>query len=488
MRTRGVSQIDPMGSFSRMASASSSFRVRIFSDAVRAILKFGGEVLRSRFGHVLRRVSALGLVAGALTLCAAEPASVTARALARDALADYESKDLRGFLTKMEAAVALRPDYPRLLVNLAAAQAVNGQPETAVATLKQLAALGVHSPVDKSEDFIALRGRDDFKAVCAQLTANLLPIGAGEIAFTLPGMTGLIEGIAWREKTGEFYFGDVHNRCVWVRGGDGKVRRFSEENDELTGVFGLVVDEASGTIWAATSAVPGMRGYTPEQDGDGGLAELDLATGHVRRILRVPKDRKQHVIGDLALSPDGSVLLPDSVASVLWRLAPGGAALENFMESEEFISLQGVSIAPDGKTALVSDYANGLLAVDLVARSVQRVPTPANTTLLGIDGLVRAPDGSVIAIQSGVRPIRILRLTVENGGEAVSQVTVLESAHAAMAEPGLGCIANGDLVFISTAGWSRFENTDNQPTAPRLVPIFRTKLAPPAKPTSPAKR
>jgi hypothetical protein len=45
-----------------------------------------------------------------------------------------------------------------------------------------------------------------------------------------------------------------------------------------------------------------------------------------------------------------------------------------------------------------------------------------------------------------------------------------------MAEPALGCIADGAFVFIGNAGWSRFEDPDPKPTAPRPVPIFRTKL------------
>ena len=77
--------------------------------------------------------------------------------------------------------------------------------------------------------FAALRPRKEFQAVVKKLAANLYPKGSGEVAFTLRDVTGLIEGIAWREKTGEFYFGDVNGRAVWVRGKDGSLRRFTPE-------------------------------------------------------------------------------------------------------------------------------------------------------------------------------------------------------------------------------------------------------------------
>jgi hypothetical protein len=407
---------------------------------------------------------------------AAEPAVVTARTLAREALAAHDAKDEKTFLAKMTAAVALRPDYPHLLVNLAEAQTANDQPEAAVATLGRLADLGAHSPVDKDEQLAALRDRKDFQALLVRINANLQPVGEHEIAFTLPGMTGLIDGIAWREKTKEYLFGDVHLRAVWLRAADGTVRRFSEPDDTLPGVFGLAVDEDHGALWAATSTVSAMPGYTPEQDGAAGIAELDLDSGKLRRVARVPADGQAHVLGHVALAPDGAVFATDSVAGVLWRLARDAKEPERFLESDEFVSLQGLVFSPDGKSLFLSDHANGLLRVDLAQRSIRRLDTPPNTTLIGIDGLALAPNGDLLAVQNGLHPIRILRLAVDATGDSVTDVKVLESAHPNMAEPALGCVVGDSFVFIGNAGWSRFEDPDPKPTAPRPVPIFRTKL------------
>jgi sugar lactone lactonase YvrE len=417
--------------------------------------------------------------------------TVQAQQLAREATAAAEAQDYPKYLEKMQAAVALRPDYPRLLVNLAAAQALNDQPEEAVATLAKLAALGVHSPVEKNKAFAALRERKDFKDVVKKLAANLQNfIGEGEIAFQVPGMTGLIEGIAWREKTGQFFFGDVHHRCVWVRRAPEakdakssapiKVERFTHEGDDLFGVFGLVVDEDRGTLWAATSAVTAMEGYDDTtQHGAAGVADIDLYTGAVRRVARVTDDGRPHVIGDLALGPDGTLWLPDSGATVLWRLAPGAKEPEAFVESDEFTSLQGAVVRPDNSAVIVADYGGGLLRVDLRTRAVRPLEPPPNTTLLGIDGLVLAPTGELIAVQNGVRPNRVLRIRLDIADEAIERVEVLEAAHLNMVAPSLGCIAaGGNFFFVGNANWEHFDEPGATATAPRPVPIFRTKLAP----------
>ncbi len=431
----------------------------------------------------LRRPLAI-LVAVVLSVArvrAAEPpAAAEAMRLAREATDAAEAKDFPAYLAKMEAAAALRPDFPRILTNLAAAQLANDRADDALATLGRLAALGVHSPVEKSDEFAAMRDRKEFQDVVAKLAKNVEGIGEADIAFTVPEMTGVIEGIAWREKTGCFFFGDVHNRAVWLRTQDKKVRRFSAEDDTVFGVFGLAVDEERGALWGATSAVPAMNGYTNELDSAAGLTEFDLETGALRRVVRLPAlhDHQTHVLGDLAVAADGGIFLPDSGAPQLWWLPPRAEALEVFAESAEFMSLQGVVVAPEMNCLLVSDYANGLLRVDLATRAVKRVESPPDTTLIGIDGLVRAPNGDLIAIQNGLKPARVLRLALDTSGEAVTTVTVLESAHLNMPAPALGCIAlGGDLFFIGNAGWSRFEGDDIKPTAPRPVPIFKTKLA-----------
>jgi hypothetical protein len=76
----------------------------------------------------------------------------------------------------------------------------------------------------------------------------------------------------------------------------------------------------------------------------------------------------------------------------------------------------------------------------------------------------------------------VLGLEIDPAAESITDVAVLESGHLAMGAPSLGCIATGgDFYFIGNAGWSRFGDSDAEPTSPRQVPIFRTKVAKPGK-------
>lgn len=426
--------------------------------------------------------------AGALILPAAVradgAAAVQAMQKARAAAEHMAARDPAAAVDQLEAAVSLRPDFPQLHLDLAAARLAAGQDASALDALGQYAAFGLFSPVERAAEFAALRARSDFQAIVKRIAAHQQARGTGEVVFSLREVTGLIEAIAWRQGTGQFLFGDVNARTIWVREAAGTLRRLVADEEALWGVFGLAVDEAAGVVWAATSAVPEMRGFTPDLAGQAALAEIELDSGSVRRVLPVPRpagSEAPHRLTDLALGDDGTVWVLDGGMPILWRLRPGGANLERAVESDEFFALQGLAVLPSG-TLLLSDQVNGLVQVDPVRGQARWLPPPADTTLGDLHSLTVAPDGRVLALQSGVRPNRVLALELEAEGTAIARVEVIEAGHIAMGAPSQGCLgADGDYYFIGFAGWSRFAAGDGAPTAPRLLPIFRTKLPKPRK-------
>jgi len=431
-------------------------------------------------GATVRAVG-LNLAAAFLigAVCAAEPTSFErAMQLAGEGIAAADGGNAATYEAKLEEAVALRPDMPRLLAHLAEAQLRNDRASDAAQTLARLAAMGLANPIDEPDDLARLRAQNGFAELAKQFSANGRAVGKGEMAFALRDMTGLIEGIAWNAAPGEFYFGDVHARAVWARTVAGKVRRLTPESDDLLGVFGLTSDAERGALWAATAAVPAMRGYAPELQGTAALVEIDVASGAVRRAFPVPVGaggNARHVLGHVALASDGAVLALDRGEPALWRLAPGSDTLERWVVSPEFVSPRGLAVLGP-EAAVVSDRLNGLIFVDLAARDARVLAPPADTTLVGIEGLVIAADGSVIALQGDTRPTRVLRIELENGGAGVARVTVLESAHLTLAAPGHGCAGpGGEIYFVGNGGWSRFDADDGKPTEPRPVPVFKTR-------------
>jgi hypothetical protein len=314
-------------------------------------------------------------------------------------------------------------------------------------------------------------------AVHASVAAQVATPPAGplaEPAFVLPAMTGLVEGIGFRPKTKGYYFGDVHRRCVWLRSADGQVTRFSPPDDRLLGIFRVAVDEGRGALWASMGALEQMEGFAEPRKGAGGLAEFDLATGKVRRVVLAPVDGAPHLIGDFVQLADGTIYATDTTSPVIWRLAPGAAALEPFVTGG-FKSLQGITLTADGRGLFVTDYRVGVLHVDLATKAARALTAPAGADLRGLDTLLRTPDGALVAIFNPTPRQRVLRLSVDAGATAITGVEVL-AADPAMPDATLGTLVGDDLVFIADGGWTRFE-PGKVDASPRPVPVLKVRWA-----------
>jgi sugar lactone lactonase YvrE len=391
-----------------------------------------------------------------------------------EALAAYARRDYAAALAATEAALALRPDSPRYLRQLAALSALTGNASAAIACLERIAALGVSADVERDRDFALLQGTPEFRRVLAVLAANRAPQGAVEALAELPGRTGLVEGIACRERTGDIFLGDVHHRCVWRRDATGRVERFSAEDEELLGVFGLALDESRGLLWAATAAVPEMDGFTSELAGQAALAAFSLATSELVRVVHVPVDGRPHGLGDLTVAPDGTVYTTDSKSPLIWKLAPGAEELQVVADAPIFSSLQGLVL--DDRILLVADHDNGLFTVALDSGDIRAVPPPPGATLVGLDGLVAIP-GGVVAVQNGVEPQRLLRLSFAPGFSVLTRLQVLAAGQPQLSDLALVTLVKDRPTVIAGAGWDGYDPARTKSPPVHTVRLFQAPLS-----------
>jgi hypothetical protein len=182
----------------------------------------------------------------------------------------------------------------------------------------------------------------------------------------------------------------------------------------------------------------------------------------------VPADGRKHLLGDFVIATDGSLYATDSVSPVIWRLPPGGTALEPWLESDDFLSLQGIAFSQDGGSLYVADYANGIWHIDPATKKNSLLTAPANATFFGIDGLYTVP-GGLIAVQNGVNPQRVFR--VEPATSGASPARILASGQTAMTDLGLGQVFNGRFHFVANSGWALFDPPPVTAPDPRSVMI-----------------
>ena len=365
----------------------------------------------------------------------------------RAATAAYRIKSNAEFLQQMEIANRNRPNHPRLIYNLATAYALNGRTDESLDSLERLTKMGLSYAFEKNEDLGSVREHARFKGILSAAAANRNPVNVSTPAFRLSDRSLIAESVGYDPRSKQFFVGSVHQRKILSIDPSG--REFSSAADGLYAVMGIKVDSDRGILWAATSAVPQMRGYSEADKGRSGVFKYDLTTRKLLGKYMLPAG-EQHTIGDVWIDKLGKVFATDSASPNIYRIDDSQNAIIPFIASDLFVSLQGLTGGATANEMYVADYSKGLFRIDMATKVVTQLKPDVNVTLLGIDGLY-FHEGRLIAIQNGVAPTRVVAFSVE--GDRVASTTVLEANHPDFLEPTLGVVSGDDLYYIANSQW-----------------------------------
>jgi sugar lactone lactonase YvrE len=373
------------------------------------------------------------------------------RELENKAVVNYKAAEYPAYLANLQQASELRPNHPRLLYNLAGAYALNGKTDESLALINRIIAMGLYFPFEKDDDFKSL-GPDLMKQTMALAGKNKNPLNASTRAFTLPDKEFIPEGVAYDPVSERFFVGSIHKGKIVSIDKKGTVRDFSSANDGLWSVSGMKVDAKRRVLWASTTAFPQMAGHSASDEGKAGVFKYDLATGKLLNKYLLPNTTEKHALGDLTIDKAGRVYATDSVATVIYTIAPGGNSLEVFLRGPVFNSLQGLAFTKDEKILYVADYSRGIFRIDLPSKTITQIKPSQYVTLLGIDGLY-FHDGNLIAIQNGVNPQRVIVISLNQDKTQATATRTLEANHADFFEPTLGVLVENNFYYVANSQW-----------------------------------
>jgi len=427
--------------------------------------------VKTRFAAALLGAALLGG-----DLAGADDAKSVAQ-LMQEAREAYDRGDKALFLQDYEAAARLRPGDVLVLYNLACGQALNGQTDAALSTLSAIVAHRVAMNLDADTDFDSIRATEGYRRILAAMNAlrKERVSGGATVAFTIPEKGVVPEGVAYDPATKAFFVASVNQGRVFRIGPDGKAAPFAGAGTGLRSALGIAADPKRRALWVASETIPQMNGGREGDPPDSILFEFDLDSGKLRRKLSPPASPKAPHFDDLTVASDGRVYVNDGFNPRIYTLAPGGSELTVWFESNGIDSgTQGLATTPDGRALYASDY-RGLYRIDVASKRATPLPVPPDLALNGIDGLAYS-DGSLLAIQNGIEPHRVIRLDLTPDGAGIARARLLEMNNPAFDEPTLGTVANGALYFTANNQGHRFHDVNHPPRPEDLQDVVILRL------------
>jgi sugar lactone lactonase YvrE len=200
-------------------------------------------------------------------------------------------------------------------------------------------------------------------------------------------------GIAYDEVSRRFLFGDMRGRRLFVVG-EGSSRTVDLIRGDAAGfhdVTAIEIDGRRGDLWVTSTAADGSAAA---------LHRLQLTSGRALATVPAPADATI-ALSDLTVSPGGAVLLLDSGARRVLRLAPAAKSIEAVL-SLDLADPASLAAANTDRIAYVA-HAGGIARLDFQQRTTRELTAAAGVPLSGFDrirwhrnslvGVQRLPDG-----------------------------------------------------------------------------------------------
>ena len=399
---------------------------------------------------------------------AAVDSATAARGAWSRANAALRSGDTATAVRESTRAATAWPRQPAYLWGLAVISARTGD------TVGLRRAFGAYADLELGRDigrdtvFAKYLGTPGFADLSKRLAENLRPMNRSRTVLSVADSTLWPEGVDHDQASGRYYLTSIAHRTVLEVDASGGTRDVIPRN--LPGVGSILaarVDAARGVLWATTSGMPGMQGYTAGDSAIAALLRISLRDGTVQRRWDLPVRPGGRVLGDLSIGPAGDIFFTDSNEPVLYRLRPGADTLVSY-RSPLFRSLQGTAPAPDGSALYIADYSHGILRLDPRTGDVSRLEDPVLGTPLGIDGIA-LHGNTIIGVQNGTGAPRIVRLWLDEASRRITRIEVLDRGPM-LVEPTTGVVVGDEFVYIANSLWNHVGSDGRLAPNARLTP------------------
>ena len=421
------------------------------------------------------RLTLAALLAGATPCAAAAQGDSTWQDHNRAGALALQARDWPAYRYHLLRIDTLLRGSPRLQVRLAGAEARLGRLEDALRRLQRYAAMGLTADLAADSALAPLRSLPGWALLAGRIARNAEPVRRADTVVVLPSRDMLAEDIAYDHRSERFFVSSMRERRILAVDRAGRVTDFvASGQGGLWAAVDLGVDVRRRLLWVTTDAIAFQAGYDSADAGRAAVLAYDLGTGRLVRRIDAPRGTA-HFLADLAVAPTGEVYVSDNATRAVYVVRPGADSLEALVPPGLLANPQTPALSPDGGRLFVADYLLGIAVVDLATRRLDWLPQPPDVATSGIDGLY-ASGQSLIGVQNGTAPERIVRFRVDEGFTRILGWEVLEQ-NPQLGEPTHGVVVGETFYFIANSGDDRAEGaTVRDDPAARPPAVLRVRL------------
>jgi len=231
------------------------------------------------------------------------------------------------------------------------------------------------------------------------------------VSFSKPALYP--EGVDYDAKRNRFLVTSMREGIVGEVKDDGAYKVFIQDSN-LVSAVGIRADAERDRLLVCNSD-PGVSIHTKKENQGklAGLGVFQLSTGKLIKYIDLGKlgGAGGHFCNDIALDSAGNAYVTDSFSTVIYKVDAANSAsvlLNNKRFTGESFNLNGI-VVKDGYL-LVAKMNEGLLFKVPLDKPEQFTQVKITETLTGADGLLWAPDGTLVVIANG-KTNKVFKLT-----------------------------------------------------------------------------
>lgn len=400
-----------------------------------------------RTGLTLGFLLVAGLLAGSAH--AVDPASDLGQfqAYRAEGMAAFSQNDPTGAMTAFTKAGEILPDSPSILLLKAQVAMKQRKPNEAKAALRDYLRRGYVVDLARSPEFNQVwdASLNDLQEL------NESPVGEMRTLSSSPEFT-IAEALI-QAPDGEVYLSSIRNGTVTEVSAAGA-------RDAVTfrpGVAAYGLGLREDKLWAITAASRQTVSYDPKAKITSKIVVIDPKDGAIGPTFE--DKSKSRRFADLLLGRD-DLYVTDSDHGEVLRLTGYQGDLQVLIPEGYMDSPNALVESEDASSLIVADFVSGLYRVDLLSGGMTRILPPADGSLLGISFMTRYGK-DIIAIQTGFKPHKVMRLRMSDDWTQVKSVDVLLRSDRLLAQPTQGSITNDTFVFVAKSQWDNLDARGN---------------------------